>query len=85
MLLTRYEVIHKTSSTRSRASPALLSAMNLDPFFELYFGQIDASHQFHCLNIIRNHPYWDSYYAEAYGSWDNAHELGRTSRIVLIS
>ena len=79
ILITRDDVLSlgKSPETRSRASPALLSKMGYDPTAEMYHGTVDAFHQIHCLNTIRKHAYWDSYYKGPYGSWDdhNAHEL----------
>ena len=79
ILITRDDVLSlgKAPETRSRASPALLSKMGFDPAAEMYHGTVDAFHQIHCLNTIRKHAYWDSYYKAPYGSWDdhNAHEL----------
>jgi hypothetical protein len=51
--------------------------MNINPTSELYFAQIDAFHQLHCLNVLRKHSYWNVYFEPNYGPYDshNAHEL----------
>jgi hypothetical protein len=79
ILITRADVLGlgRDPSTRARASPSLLSAMNLPPSSELYFAQLDGFHQIHCLDMLRRHIYWDVYYAPKYGRYDShtPHEL----------
>ena len=73
ILISREAVVGlgKDPSTRARASPALLEAMGKQPDAEVYIAQIDAFHQVHCLNAIRKHAYWDVYFREEYGAYDD--------------
>jgi hypothetical protein len=67
----------KGPSTRARAPKTLLAAMNLSPNSEIYFAQIGAFHQAHCLNALCQHAYRDVYFLPNYGPYDahNADEM----------
>jgi hypothetical protein len=73
ILISREDVLAlgKDPSTRARASSTLLEAMGKEPDAEIYIAQIDAFHQVHCLNAIRKHAYWDVYFREDYGAYDD--------------
>lgn len=72
ILITKDDVVKmgKDPKISSKAPDALLKAMNKSGE-ELYFGQIDAFHQLHCLNEIRQHAYWDHYHKHKWGAYDD--------------
>lgn len=72
LLITEEDVLNMGKDPRisSKASADLLKAMGKNVDEELYYAQIDAFHQLHCLNEIRRHAYWDHYHKHKWGAYD---------------